>query len=573
MTYIYRHRKLLSIVLILSLLPVSMASCKKKTAAATVTTSTYQGQTTITDVSGSVMDPDVTLTPTPIPEYTVATVVAVDDDLLYVRQEKNTTAKAIGATVGGIDFLVLEQGEYWCKILFGEEEEGYIETKYLSFAITNTLPEIHEAHFYMKAREEMGLLPTKYNNRLKVVPSTYTVIEKVPESSAPGAKLVEKEVTKTKIDVFTTSNVLLSKDTTLYIKDGTIRTTPIPSPTPIPGTETPTPTPSPTASPTPVATATPTATPSPTPVTEPTETTAESSVLGASQTYEPTVKKEPATATPTPTPTPVSVEIVIKNGKITSCKGITLEELDFELHKDKGQVVTVNGDVISFNGMFFEEAEVIVTLGSLDTPDGEIVLENGYYSVPKMLKDNLVDVSLYSDDILIDMLLAKEGSIAGGNVYGQEICLLQKGTLDKLLKAQELFAADGYSIIIYDAYRPYSVTCIMFDIHKDGTYVAGKRFGSIHNKGAAIDMSIVDNSTGIPLEMPSPIHTLDSSSNRSNPNMTAEAKKNMNYMAGIMKKCGFGTIASEWWHFTDTLSDDYMLTDHNLPSQIKIIYE
>lgn len=570
MTYIYRHRKLLSVLLILSLLPVSMASCKKKITASSSTT--VPGQTVITDVSGSVIDPDVTLTPTPIPEYTVATVVAVDEEFVYAREEKNTTAKAIGATVGGIDFLVLEQGEYWCKILFGEDEEGYIETKYLSFAITTVLPEIHEAHFYMDAKEEMGLLPTKYNNRLKVVPSTYTVIEKVPESSAPGAKLINKEVTKTKIDVYTSSDVLLSKDTTLYIKDGIIRTTPVPSPTPIPGTETPTPTPTPTptVSPTPLATATPTATPSPTPTSDPSAPSSET-VLGVSLTYEPSGKKEPVTATPTPTPAPV--EIVIKNGAITSCKGITLEDIDFELHKDKGQVVTLNGDVISFNGMFFEEAEVIVTLGSLDTPDGEIVLDNGYYSVPRMLKDNLVDVSLYSDDILIDMLLAKEGSIAGGNVYGQEICLLQKGTLDKLLKAQELFAADGYSIIIYDAYRPYSVTCIMFDIHKDGTYVAGKRFGSIHNKGAAIDMSIVDNSTGLPLEMPSPIHTLDSTSNRNNPNMTAKAKENMNYMAGIMKKCGFGTISSEWWHFTDTLSDDYMLTDHDLPDQIKIIYE
>jgi D-alanyl-D-alanine dipeptidase len=554
---------------------VSVTSCKKK-GVPTVPT-TYPGQTVVTDASGSIIDPGVTLSPTPIPEYTVATVVAVDDDYVYAREEKNTTARIVGATVGGIDFLVLDQGEYWCKILFGEDEEGYIETKYLSFAITTVLPEIHEAHFYMDAKEEMGLLPVKYNNKLKIVPTTYTVIEKVPENNSAGAALIDKEVTKTRIDVYTTSNVLLSKDTTLYIKDGIIRTTPVPSPTPIPGTETPTPTPTlmPTASPTPGATATPipVATLSPTPTAEPSPTEAAVAVEGVSQVYVPAGKAEPVTVSPTPTPTPASVEIVIKNGVITSCTGITLEEIDFELHEDKGQVVTLNGDVISFNGMFFEEAEVIVTLGSLDSPEGEIILDNGYYSVPKLLKDNLVDVSLYNDDILIDMLMAKEGSIAGGNVYGQEICLLQKGTLDKLLKAQELFAADGYSIIIYDAYRPYSVTCIMYDIHKDGTYVAGKRFGSIHNKGAAVDMSIVDNSTGIPLEMPSPIHTLDSTSNRSNPNMSAEAKKNMNYMAEIMKKSGFSTIASEWWHFSDTASDEYMLTDHDLPDQIKIICE
>lgn len=177
----------------------------------------------------------------------------------------------------------------------------------------------------------------------------------------------------------------------------------------------------------------------------------------------------------------------------------------------------------------------------------------------------------YSDTIYIDMMMTKEDSIAGGNVYGQQICLLQKSTLDKLLEAEKMFQEDGYSIIVYDAYRPYSVTCIMYDIHKDGTYVAGKRFGSIHNKGAAIDMSLIDNITGEPVEMPSPIHTLNSTSNRTNPDMTDAAKENMNYMADIMRKAGFTTIQSEWWHFSDSESSRYMRTDYDLTAQIKII--
>ena len=115
------------------------------------------------------------------------------------------------------------------------------------------------------------------------------------------------------------------------------------------------------------------------------------------------------------------------------------------------------------------------------------------------------------------------------------------------------------------------MTCIMYDIHKNGTYVAGKRFGSIHNKGAAIDMSLVDNSTGEPIEMPSPIHTLNETSNRTNPDMSETAKENMNYMAGIMKKAGFTTIQSEWWHFSDSESSQYMRTDLDLKAQTKII--
>ncbi len=581
---------------------LSSASCNKKQGP-TVSLVIPTDSNSSSPSDPSVTDPNVTLTPTPIPEYRIGTVVANDKELVYVRQERNYTSRIVGAAVNGIDFMVTDEGMLWCKILFGEDEEGYLETKYLDIVTDTVAPEIHDAFFYMPATEAMGLVHAKFNGRLKLVPTSYTVLEMVPESDEPGAKLVEKEVTRQRLDIYTTSNVLLAKDTTLYLKNAVIKTTPLPSPsvTPSPSgapTVTPTPSTTPTATPTVTATPDPT-TPTPT-TTEPSVTTAETTAeaTASSVSYMPLpgapfgtraslaypipvsaystfgLNFEPTeTTVPSPTPTPQSVEIIIRNGQITSLKGVTLDEdVEFKIGKDKGHVVTESGEVITYEGMFFLEAEVYVTEGRYDTPDAEIAIENGYYFEPALQKDALVDVTRYSDDIYIDMLLAKDENIAGGNVYGQEICLLQRDTLDKLLAAQEMFMKDGYSIIIYDAYRPYSVTCKMFDIHKDGTYVAGKRFGSIHNKGAAVDISIVDNSTGLPVEMPSPIHTLDSRSNRSNPNMTATARANMNYMAEIMRKCGFTTIASEWWHFTDIDSDDFLSTDHKLTEQIKIIY-
>ena len=558
-----------------------------------------------TDSNGSVLpttvvtDPDFTPTPSPIPEYRVGTLIADEGELVYVRQDRNYNCRIVGAAVNGIDFWVIEEGAIWSKILFGENEEGYVETKYLSIVTDTVAPEIHDAFFYMTATEGMGLVHTKFNGRLKIVPSTYTVIEKVPVNDSPGAPLVEREVVKSRIDIYTTANVLLARDTTLYLKNATIRTTPLPSltpsvsPTPS-GTPSVTPSPSGTPSVTPSPSVGPTAEPTPstapTPSSEPTPTEPAATTVGftpgatanniallsaGKPSYAVNALLEPTgTTPPTPSPTPIPVEIVIRNGKISTIKGVTLDEdVNFKIGKDKGHVVTESGQVISYEGMFFEEAEVIISEGKYDLPDMEIVIENGYYFEPALQKDTLVDVRRYTDDIYIDMLLGKDDeNIAGGNVYGQQICLLQRDTLDKLMKAQELFKKDGYSIIIYDAYRPYSVTCKMYDIHQDGTYVAGKRFGSIHNKGTAVDMSLIDLSTGLPVEMPSPIHTLDSRSNRSNPNMTKTARENMNYMADIMRKCGFTTIASEWWHFTDLESDLYLTTDHKLYEQVKIIY-
>lgn len=583
----------ISFVLVLGFLltaGISCASCNKKTdPSVPIVVPTSSGST---NPSSTVICPTVTLTPTPLPEYRVGITSLGEEELIYVRSERNTTSRIVGATVNGVDFQILDEGSLWCKILFAEGEEGYVETKYLQIETRKTAPVIHDSYFYIPAKEEMGFVHTRFSGKLKIVPSKYITTEMVPESNAPGAPLIEMEVEKARIDIYSTANVLLASDTTLYLKNAIIRTTPVPSPsgspTPTPtvgptltATPTPTvgptltatPTPTPSVDPTPSTTPTESPTPSATPTSEPTSPTSETSETSKDVTrllYDPS---ESSSVLPTPTPTPEPVEIVIRNGKITSIKGVVLDEdVDFEIGKDKGHVVTESGEVISYDGMFFEEAEVYITEATYDKNKEKYLIEDGYLYEPRLQKDNLVDVRRYSKDIYIDMLLSHDDNIAGGNVYGQQICLLQRETVEKLLKAQEIFSADGYSIIIYDAYRPYSVTCIMYDIHEDGTYVAGKRFGSIHNRGAAIDISLVDKSTGIPIEMPSPIHTLNSSSNRSNPNMSSTARANMNYMTDVMRECGFGIIASEWWHFTDNNSNNYLRTDHDLTAQYKIIY-
>jgi D-alanyl-D-alanine dipeptidase len=258
---------------------------------------------------------------------------------------------------------------------------------------------------------------------------------------------------------------------------------------------------------------------------------------------------------------------------VITSDGIDLKkDTGYNAGRDRGKVITEDKTVIEYGGVFLKGAVVTVTKGMIYGEDGVVELQPSYYLVPKKLKDNLVDVAQYTDDIAIDMLFAKDGNILGDKIYDYEVCLLQKGTLEKLEKAAEIFKKDGYTIVIYDAYRPYSVTVELYKKYRNGEYVAPIRFGSVHNKGAAVDMSLLD-SNGMSIEMPSPIHTFNSSSNRNNKSMTRTAKANMNYMTKVMKKCGFDTIESEWWHFTDTKSKEYLRTDYDLNSLLRIIYE
>ncbi|MDR2600679.1 MAG: SH3 domain-containing protein [Oscillospiraceae bacterium] len=170
-------------------------------------------------------------------------------------------------------------------------------------------------------------------------------------------------------------------------------------------------------------------------------------------------------------------------------------------------------------------------------------------------ESKLVDVRELIPDIEVYLIFATPDNFTGRTLYDRDIFLLQEGTARKLLRAQELFKQDGYRIKVYDAYRPSSVSGILFDIIRDPNYVA--RAGtSSHNRAAAVDITLIDE-FGNELEMPSPMHTFNSTSHRDSSAMSAEAKKNMDYMASIMRQSGFTTIQTEWWHFSDSDSSRY----------------
>lgn len=145
----------------------------------------------------------------------------------------------------------------------------------------------------------------------------------------------------------------------------------------------------------------------------------------------------------------------------------------------------------------------------------------------------------------------------------------------QLRSAQKTFLKDGYSIKIYDAYRPYSVTLAIRDGYSaflktdqgkqlrqkyyyngyaEGYFLAQKV--SSHNYGAAVDMTLVEIANDEELTMPSAMHTLDARSGLKSwqGNGTTETS-HAQYMREIMVANGFATLESEWWHFqVDTIS-------------------
>ncbi len=189
----------------------------------------------------------------------------------------------------------------------------------------------------------------------------------------------------------------------------------------------------------------------------------------------------------------------------------------------------------------------------------------GYYSASAadiaVKKTDLVPVTDYSKDFAIEMKYATCDNFVNKAMYPSPTCVLTKGTLDKLIKANELVGKQGYSIKIWDAYRPLSVQKIMWDATPDKNYVANPyRSGSKHNRGAAVDITLVDKN-GKELQMPTGFDNFTSRASPNSKSMTTQQRKNMTMLAKAMTASGFKQLSTEWWHFDDTDYASYKIQD------------
>lgn len=119
----------------------------------------------------------------------------------------------------------------------------------------------------------------------------------------------------------------------------------------------------------------------------------------------------------------------------------------------------------------------------------------------------------------------------------------------------------GYALKIYDAYRPYSVTKRMWDLVKDERYVANPLKGSGHNRGLAVDLTIVDVATGKELAMGTSFDNFTDTAHHSFTGLPAAVLKNRALLRTLMEKYGFRALSTEWWHYSWPNDRNYDVLD------------
>lgn len=162
----------------------------------------------------------------------------------------------------------------------------------------------------------------------------------------------------------------------------------------------------------------------------------------------------------------------------------------------------------------------------------------------------LVNLEKFIPGVFLDIRYATKNNFTGEQVYRIARAYARKPVAAALKKAQADFAKLGYSIKIYDGYRPYSATVKFYELMKgDTTYVASPYKGSRHNRGCAIDMTIVDKATGKELQMPSEYDAMQKESWPSTPVANPKVRRNRETLIQVMEKNGFKVYSTEWWHF------------------------
>lgn len=162
---------------------------------------------------------------------------------------------------------------------------------------------------------------------------------------------------------------------------------------------------------------------------------------------------------------------------------------------------------------------------------------------------DLVDLARFDPRLRFDIRYAAPANFTGRVLYPVARAVAQRPVAEALSRVQTEAEAAGYGLLIFDAYRPWRVTRLMWDVTPPAQreFVADPRTGSRHNRGCSIDLSLHRN--GVEVAMPSPYDDFTPAAYRSNTAAPPEALAASRMLEGWMVAAGFVPLANEWWHY------------------------
>lgn len=168
--------------------------------------------------------------------------------------------------------------------------------------------------------------------------------------------------------------------------------------------------------------------------------------------------------------------------------------------------------------------------------------------------DEYVIVKKYIPDIYVELRYATENNFTGVKIYDFTEAYLRYGTVKKLAQVQKELKQQGYSLKIWDAYRPFEAQQKLWEVYPDPNYVANPANGMRrHNLGGTVDITMVA-ADGSVISMPTEFDDFSLKADRDYSDIEdEEAVKNVMILQNAMENNGFTGYQGEWWDYSDTV--------------------
>jgi zinc D-Ala-D-Ala dipeptidase len=150
---------------------------------------------------------------------------------------------------------------------------------------------------------------------------------------------------------------------------------------------------------------------------------------------------------------------------------------------------------------------------------------------------------------VLDIRYATANNFTGTVIYNLPKAYARKPVAEAMLRVQTELKTKGLGIKMFDGYRPYKATVKFYEVYKDTTYVASPYRGSRHNRGCALDLTVINLKTGEELKMPTEYDSFKKEAWPRTPVADPVIRENRAMLIDVMERNGFKVNGSEWWHF------------------------
>jgi len=175
----------------------------------------------------------------------------------------------------------------------------------------------------------------------------------------------------------------------------------------------------------------------------------------------------------------------------------------------------------------------------------------------------LVNLSEADPTLIIDCRYATTNNFVGVRMYPRNELWLERGAATRLMKAQAALRRQGLGLKVYDGYRPLEIQRRLWEIMPDPRYVANPKNGSRHNRGRAVDITLVD-ADGEELAMPTEYDNFTERAHHDYTALPLEIINNRKLLRDTMIAAGFTALKTEWWHYDAQGWEDFPVLDVNV---------